>query len=171
MNSEVQYIRESERCYFFIVLEPPQHGLGSKSTDHLIPYQESQRWWSTNAIQSNNKSPFLGSNVSIEWFSWLNGCQRHSLYLKRTIVCPLTHVVLIILYVISISVRYGLQNLSDLYKHVTFCSLTCKVFLFNIYGYLNVYPMQTTIKRGTWFSHKSWRVQTLLGIFGGGGKG
>ena len=108
MNSEVQYIRESERCYFFIVLETPQHGLGSKSTDHLIPYQESQRWWSTNAIQSNNKSPFLGSNVSIEWFSWLNGCQRHSLYLKRTIVCPLTHVVLIILYVISISVRYGL---------------------------------------------------------------
>ena len=43
MNGEVQYIRESERCYFFIVLELPQHGLGSKSIDQLIPYQESQR--------------------------------------------------------------------------------------------------------------------------------
>ncbi|PWA67173.1 phytochrome B [Artemisia annua] len=43
MNGEVQYIRESERCYFFVVLELPQHGLGSKSIDQLIPYQESER--------------------------------------------------------------------------------------------------------------------------------
>ncbi|GKB13438.1 phytochrome B [Tanacetum coccineum] len=43
MNGEVQYIRESERCYFFIVVELPQHGLSSKSIDQFIPYQESQR--------------------------------------------------------------------------------------------------------------------------------
>ncbi|KAL7220827.1 hypothetical protein ACSBR2_013676 [Camellia fascicularis] len=33
MNSEVQYIRESERCYFLIILELPMPKQGSKSVD------------------------------------------------------------------------------------------------------------------------------------------
>lgn len=31
MNGEVQYIRESERCYFLIILELPMPSRGSKS--------------------------------------------------------------------------------------------------------------------------------------------